>query len=431
VGGVVLEVAHRVPLDIVSALVFVAVALGAALLARRRPAFGIAALVVLDPISWAHDVGPTQITLSKVAIVGVIAGLALRRASLEALRDPRTRPLAWGIAAIACVTALSSIPATYAEAVVRETLKAIQYALTFGIATIAISSEDDEDVVRASVLVATTLVCVSALAQLVTGAPSGALIAGRYIPRIAGFLEGPNQLGGYLDLAIPIIFANTLGKGRLRVPSAGLLALAVTTDVLTLSRGGLFGMVAGIAFVLAFRARGTAPSVRFRIIAGALAVALAVVAARFGFLQRFFSVDEVARENGLGTRSELWRAAVVLWKTDPALGVGAGNFELLLPSAGLIGVRTHANDLYLQSLAEGGIALLSAVLWTIVAAIALCVRDAPRSLMLLGIGAATVGFAAHQIFDVLTFFPKVGGFWYLLLGAAAGRAYALRPRPNP
>ena len=156
--------------------------------------------------------------------------------------------------------------------------------------------------------------------------------------------------------------------------------------------------------------------------------ALAALASRLGFLQRFFSVGEVERENGLGTRGELWHAALVLWKTDPALGVGAGNFELLLPSAGLIGVRTHANSLYLQSLAEGGIALLSAVLWTIVSAIALCLREAPRSALLLGIGAATFGFAVHQVFDVLTFFPKIGGFWWLLLGAATGRIHALHER---
>jgi O-antigen ligase len=197
------------------------------------------------------------------------------------------------------------------------------------------------------------------------------------------------------------------------------------TDVLTLSRGGLFGILMGAIFLFAFRARGSRFSTRFVVVAVALAAALAAAAARLGFLRRFLSVDEVARENGLGTRSELWRAAIALWKTDPGLGVGAGNFERLLPSAGLVGVRTHANDLYLQSLAEGGVALVCAVLWTIVSAIALCVRDAPRSTLLLAVGAATFGFAAHQIFDMLTFFPKVGGFRYLLIGAATGRAYGL------
>jgi len=378
VGGVHLEIGHRVPLGAVSALVFLAVAVCAALLARRRPAYGIALLVVLDPFAWAHDLGPTQITLSKAALLGVLVALVLRRSPLAALRDPAARPLLGGALASVVVTAFSAIPATYIDAVARETLKAIEYALAFGAAAVSIASETDEDAVRASVVVASALACASALVQYVT------------------------------TLAFAV------------------LALAVVTDVLTLSRSGLFGMVAGVAFVLVFRAGGTAISARFATGVAAFVAALALLASRLGFLQRFFSTGEVERDNGLGTRSELWHAAFSLWSSDPALGVGAGNFELLLPRAGLVGVRTHANSLYLQSLAEGGIALLAAVLWTIVAAIALCLRFAPRSVLLLGIGAATFGFAVHQIFDVLTFFPKIGAFWWLLLGTAAGRAHALR-----
>ena len=425
-GGVHLEIGHRVPLGAVSALVFLAVAVCAALLARRRPAYGIALLVVLDPFAWAHDLGPTQITLSKAALLGVLVALVLRRSPLAALRDPAARPLLGGALAIVVVTAFSAIPATYIDAVARETLKAIEYALAFGAAAVSIASETDEDAVRACVVVASALACASALVQYVTGAPSGTLIGGHVILRIAGLLEGPNQLAGYLDLAVPILLASALARGRYATLAFAVLALAVVTDVLTLSRSGLFGMVAGVAFVLVFRAGGTAISARFATGVAAFVAALALLASRLGFLQRFFSTGEVERDNGLGTRSELWHAAFSLWSSDPALGVGAGNFELLLPRAGLVGVRTHANSLYLQSLAEGGIALLAAVLWTIVAAIALCLRFAPRSVLLLGIGAATFGFAVHQIFDVLTFFPKIGAFWWLLLGTAAGRAHALR-----
>jgi len=452
VGGVHLVAGGRVPLGLMSALAFFVAFVVAALLTAKRPAFGIAALLVVDPIAWAHDFGPTQISFPKAALVGVLLGLLWRRASFAALRDPAARPLVGGAVAILVVTALTAIPATYVDAVARETLKALEYLLAFGVAAVAIASEEDEELVLGAVLGGSALVCVSALAQYVTGAPSGTLIEGRVIPRIAGLLDGPNQLAGYLDLAIPLLLAAALSRRKLRGLTLGVLAVAITTGVLTLSRAGLLGMVAGIAVVLFLRARSTrlsrgvaqsglspggepAHSAAGRpapwVAAGGvvLVAALAAFAARMGFLQRFFSVGEVAHENGLATRGELWQAALTLWRTDPALGVGAGNFELLLPSAGLIGVRTHANSLYLQSLAEGGLALFFAVLWTIVAALALCWREAPRSTLLLGLGAATFGFAVHQIFDVLTFFPKVGGFWWLLLGAGTGRVHALRARP--
>ena len=241
----------------------IAVAVCAALLARRRPAYGIALLVVLDPFAWAHDLGPTQITLSKAALLGVLVALVLRRSPLAALRDPAARPLLGGALAIVVVTAFSAIPATYIDAVARETLKAIEYALAFGAAAVSIASETDEDAVRACVVVASALACASALVQYVTGAPSGTLIGGHVILRIAGLLEGPNQLAGYLDLAVPILLASALARGRYATLAFAVLALAVVTDVLTLSRSGLFGMVAGVAFVLVFRAGGTAISARF------------------------------------------------------------------------------------------------------------------------------------------------------------------------
>jgi O-antigen ligase len=143
------------------------------------------------------------------------------------------------------------------------------------------------------------------------------------------------------------LVTSVLSRDRFRLPAGALLAIVVVTDMLTLSRGGLFGIVAGVAFMLAFRSRGSRLSARFVVIAIALAAALAAAAARLGFLQRSLTDGEVAWENGLGTRSELWRSAIALWKTDPSLGVGAGNFERLLPTVGLIGVHTHAKDLYL------------------------------------------------------------------------------------
>ena len=419
-GGVVLAIPHRVPLGPLSALVFVAVAVAVALLAIRRPAFGVAALLALDPFAWAHDVGPTQITLGKAALLGVVAALIVRRASLAALRAPATRPLAFGALAIVAATALSAIPGVYIDATAREVLKALEYALAFGIATVATSQESNDDTIGFAIVASAGAVCALALAQLVTGAPAGVVMHGHIIPRIAGPLEGPNQLAGFLDLIIPIALVFALDVPRLRNLARAVLVVAVATDVLTLSRAGLLGAVVGIACVLVLRGRRVALSWRFVVAGGVVVAGLAACATAFGFAGRFFDVGEVSHENGLGTRSQLWAAAVNLWKTDPALGIGAGNYELVLPRVGLVGIRTHANSLYLQSLAEGGIALAAAVVWTIASALTLCLRGAARSPLLLAIGAGTLAFAVHQIFDDLLFFPKVGEYWWLLLGVAAG-----------
>jgi O-antigen ligase len=423
VGSVLVAIPHRTPLGFSSLLVFVLVALTCAAITWRHPAVGIAGLLTCEPFDWAHDLGPTQITLGKVALLGVMLGLAARRTSLAPLRAQRVRPIVLGALAIGVVTALTAIPAIYIDATARETLKAIEYLAVFAVAAIAIRDERDETLVVNALGALTMVVCGLALAQLTHAAGSGIIIAGRTIPRIAGPLEGPNQLAGYLDLVTVVFLAYAIV--RRDAFSRVVLAIAFATDVLTLSRAGLLGVVAGGAIV--FFARGDARvSRRFTAGAGALVAALALLAIRFGFAARFFSTNEVRRENGLGTRAELWTAALTLWRRDPALGIGAGNFELQLPAAGLIGVRTHANSLYLQSLAEGGIALFSAVVWTFVSAIALALRDARRSVYLLGFAGAASAFAIHQLGDFLTFFPKVGTLWAALLGLAVARIAALR-----
>lgn len=419
------------PLDPAAAALFALVALAVAFATARRPVYGVAALFALEPFAWPHALGPTQLSLPKVALAGLIAGLALRRSSLAVLRSPTLRPLEIGACAIVAVTALSILPAVYADAVARETLKAVEYIATFAATAVAVANDGAAAAPLEIVILATgAAACALALAQYVTGAPSAALVNGTVVPRIAGPLEGPNQLAGYLDFILPLALVLALRGGRLRPFAIGVFVLAAATDVLTLSRAGLLGALTGVA--VAFVAtRGTAVSRRFALPAAALGAALVALAVKLGFAARFLSDSEVVHENGLGTRAQLWPAALRLFGTDPALGVGAGNFELRLPSAGLIGVRTHANSLYLQSLAEGGIALFAATVWTLAAALGLCLRNARRSALVAGIGAGTAGFAVHQIFDVLTFFPKVGATWWLLLGIAAALVAAEPSRARP
>ena len=150
---------------------------------------------------------------------------------------------------------------------------------------------------------------------------------------------------------------------------------------------------------------------------------------RLAALARFSSVGDAAHDDGLATRPVLWRAALAMWARDPGLGVGAGNFELLTPTVGLVGVRTHANSLYLQSLAEGGVPLVTAVLWTLGAVFAAAFAAARSSPLAAGIAGATAALALHQVVDDLTFFPGVGGFWWALAGIAVASGTLPRFRP--
>jgi O-antigen ligase len=135
-----------------------------------------------------------------------------------------------------------------------------------------------------------------------------------------------------------------------------------------------------------------------------------------------FSSEGGTYAGGVGSRGELWRAALAMWRNHPILGVGAGNYELLLPQYGVFGVRTHANSWYLSSLAEGGTVLFGATLALIAGLLATFVRGVRAtggSPWVLAALAASCALAVHQIADYLIFYPKIGGSWWLLVGLGA------------
>jgi O-antigen ligase len=246
---------------------------------------------------------------------------------------------------------------------------------------------------------------------------------GEVIPRIAGPLEGPNQLAGYLEISLAALCA-WCGRDRL---IGFAIPLACCALALTFSRGGIAGAAIAVAIVFV-----VAPQVR-PLLARSIAIGAILGAALVGAWNAIthagltppWPSPSPAYAGGVGYRRELWRAAIDFWRSHPLLGIGAGNFELDLPEVGLSGVRTHANSWYLQALAEGGIVLFLATLaliGTILGTLARRLREA--SPWQTAAFAATIAFALHQIVDDLVFYPKVGATWWILVGLGASAASA-------
>lgn len=405
-------------LDPLSFDLFLATAAVVVFLTLRRPALGTIALLLVGPFDVARAVGGTTLTLEKAAIVGLALGLLFRRASWAALRARPAAAIGIALVAVVAATALSVHGATYREPVLRETFKALEYLLVFGMAALAVAADPDEALLGSGIALVAIVGSLAALSDLVLGSHSAVLVAGRTVPRIAGPLEGPNQLAGWLGLLLPVLFALALRGRGLLVTTA--LGVATVTLALTLSRSGIVAALIGLAVVALWsgaRTRGRA----LLLGAGVLVVAFVVTAATGAGLH-VMSAEQIDTGNGLATRPQLWHAALALWRTHPLLGIGAGNFELRLSDAGLYGVRTHANDYYLQCLVEGGLPLLAAGLaassvWIIGLAGA-------RSPIAIGVFAAGIAFALHQIVDDLAFYPKVGDLAWCLVGVAAALAQA-------
>ena len=415
----------HVPVDAVTAAVYVACALVVGYLTRRRPALGVAALLVLAPFDVARYAGPTTITTLKAGLLGMFVALAFGRPDFAALRTFPVRAMLAAFGFVLAAIVLSAMHAQHLDAVARELLKNAEYLVLFFGAAIAYATDPDDRPFWRALEIVVVLVSCSALAEYALGAHNGIFLRGRPFPRIAGALEGPNQLAGYLGVAIPVLVARALvHRDRLLVC---VIALAAITDMLTFSRAGLIGCFAGVVTVIVVLRR---PGVFvWRLAAGAALVAIAgvVVALHAGVPAGYFSLDQATQvADHLGNRAQLWRAAIALWRTSPLLGVGAGNYELDLAQVGLAGVRTHANSLYLQSLAEGGVVGLAATLTAFVTAIVVLARSGVRRPLVVGALGATVALAVHQVGDDMFFFPKVATAYWLVTGVGIAEIAARR-----
>ena len=415
----------HVPVDLPSALVYVLCAVAVGALTRRRPALGVAALLVLAPFDFARYVGPTTITTLKAGLVGMLAALAFSRPDLAAFRTLPVRVMVSAFAATLVAIALSAIHAQHLGAVVREAFKDGEYLLLFLGAVAAFATDPDDRPFWRTLEFAVVLVCLSALAEYALGAHSGLAVSGHSLPRIAGALEGPNQLAGYLDVALPVLVARALVH-RDRVLTGAIL-LATITDVLTISRSGVVGAAIGVIVVLLVLRPFSSAAWRFAgvmLLIATLGIALAL---RAGVPTGYFTLDQATQSGDhLGNRSQLYRAAIALWRTSPVVGVGAGNYELDLDQVGLPGVRTHANSIYLQSLAETGILGLLATVALFAVTIVTLARSSVRRPLVVGALGAAVALASHQVFDDLFFFPKVASAYWLVVGVAIAEIAARR-----
>lgn len=420
-------------LDPLWLLAFAVLFAGSALLTLRRPGLGAAALVLVTPFASAHAIWGTTITAPKAVLLGVLVGLLAAPEAWKALRRKPAIAIVVTLGAVILANALTIFGAMYRVEVLRETLKWVEYLGLFCAIFVAYTLDPLPRIVRAALFASFFIAACSAFLELAIGATSGLVLGATVVPRIAGVLEGPNQFGGYLEATIAAI-----GAWQLRDPrrdSMVLLAIAGVALALTISRAAFLGtLVVVILYAAVERKRVLA---LWPLACGFAAgfgndFAWALRAhVPFGDIFARESDIDAAVSGGVGDRTELWRAARFFFVQHPLLGIGAGNYQFELAQAGLPGVRTQANNWYLQAAAEGGIVLLAAtVAWiaTILRALLGYMRTSPWTLAALG---ATLAFVVHGFFDNLVFYPKVAEAWIALvaLGVADSTARAIISRP--
>ncbi len=172
----------------------------------------------------------------------------------------------------------------------------------------------------------------------------------RDYPRLIGTLSDPNLFIFYNTIFFTYFLAN-LKSFKHKVG----LALCLATNLLTFSRGGILAML--LVFLLFFFMNN--PIRQMKIALGVLVSVFAlgyvtIFQMKFDVLAIFEKrIEDFSRDGGSG-RFELWGRAWDYFVSNPFLGIGAFNFPQY--NNYLYGKELQAHNMFLDILAESGIA---------------------------------------------------------------------------
>ena len=173
----------------------------------------------------------------------------------------------------------------------------------------------------------------------------------------------PSDFAFILATTVPLTFWLLGSSPRWRLPLLGVIALIAAAIVLSLSRGTIVGLAAGLAWMVLVDRR----HVRLVLGGGLLALLVAVLVIRSDpsrFETALLYKQKVADYN-VTTRYDAWTAAAELAVEKPLLGVGPGNYPAVYEQYYISPWRDplgHAHNYYINMAAEAGLLGLSALM---------------------------------------------------------------------
>jgi O-antigen ligase len=404
-----------------NAAVFPVLLAGAALVAVAvvRPEYGVAAALAFAPLTnfQLSAVGgtfskPFHIVLPLMAFAILAYGLMLGN-------GVRLRSVWWAPAAVAVFVVVALASAINAlqpsESVTKLFLLISAAALFFAVLQVATDRRRLRVIVGGAIL-GLLIAAAQGLEQRYAGLPGaiGFVTNGRFVARVQGSFGHPNDYGGYLAFILPlaagVAFSRAFSR-RLRMLGLFAAVAAAPALVFSYARGAILALAVAALAWLAF-ARP-----RIAIVAAGGAALLLFAFAPAALRDRF---DPKASQQDVPLRADIWGSAIDIYTAHPVLGVGVGNFPVayaslpstlanasqrrLLNQHGLL-IPPHAQNLYLNVLAEEGIIGVAALALLALAAIravggGVRARAPDARLVAAALGTGFVTVALHSILDV-------------------------------
>ena len=179
-----------------------------------------------------------------------------------------------------------------------------------------------------------------------------------------------NHFAGYLEMAIPLLTGILIAdlKPAIRSFLLYLMALLLTTQILTLSRGGWAGTAAALLFmaIMLMTNRYFRRKKRLAVFVGTLLFVSIVVFFNTSVVERILTLTETAQDVSMDSRVIAWRGCLNMVAQYPLLGVGPGNFSLAFTRFQPPGFNLrydYAHNDYLQMISEGGLFTIIFMIW--------------------------------------------------------------------
>lgn len=264
---------------------------------------------------------------------------------------------------------------------------------------------------------------------------------GGLAPRHSGPQSDVNFWGRSLVLFAPLALSLVAcaGSGRRRATWLVALGALCAGEYLTGSRGGLVALGAALVGWFLLAGRRYARLLLLAPLALVLLLAVPGVGSRLATLSVLDQAGSAGGDPSLVGRVAAQRSGLAMFADRPALGVGAGNFELVqaeyLRRLGLAtSVTLAAHNLYLEMAAEGGLVGLAAWLLFYSGAAFVALRalvlsrqlnrglPSPASFLAVGVLAGLAGWALASLF------LHVAYLRVLLVAVALGAAIDVEAR---
>lgn len=267
--------------------------------------------------------------------------------------------------------------------------------------------------------------------------------------RVYSYLGNPNLLAGYLIPGVILSAMAIFAWSRWTPKVLAIVAFSLNSVclILTFSRGGWLGFMAGLAILslllVQFWSRRFSPFWQRwampLLLGGGGAALLVGIVALPPLRDRVLSIFAGRRDSSNNFRINVWIAVIDMIRDRPFLGIGPGNdaFNAIYPLYQQ--PRFNALSAYsvvLEIAVEAGLLGVMAFLWLMTVTLGQAWRILQKlretqdrtAYWLMGAIATQGAMLTHGLVDTIWYRPQVSTLWWMMLAIVASY-YSAKPRP--